>query len=107
MALARSEGSPERFYSISAQIRRERNALYGILETTQKGGLDITDWQVWFLECLARAIGSARDTLAPVLTKASFGEAHAHELLNERQVKILNRLLDGSKASSPRRSGRR
>ena len=95
MALARSEESPERFYSMSAQIRLERNAYYGILETTQKGGLDITDWQVWFLECLARAIGSARQTLAAVLAKASFWEAHASALLNERQVKIINRLLDG------------
>ena len=95
MALARSEESPERFYSMSAQIRVERNAYYGILETTQRGGLDITDWQVWFLECLARAIGSARHTLAPVLAKDSFWEAHASDTLNERQVKILNRLLDG------------
>ena len=95
MALARSEESPERFYSMSAQIRLERNAYCGILETTQKGGLDITDWQVWFLECLARAIGSARQTLATILTKDSFWEAHASDALNERQVKILNRLLDG------------
>ena len=95
MALARSEESPERFYSMSAQIRVERNAYYGILETTQRGGLDITNWQVWFLECLARAIGSARHTLAPVLAKDSFWEAHASDTLNERQVKILNRLLDG------------
>ena len=95
MALARSEESPERFYSMSAQIRLERNAYHGILETTQKGGLDITDWQVWFLECLARAIENAQQTLAAVLTKASFWEAHAHQSLNERQVKILNRLLDG------------
>ena len=95
MALAWSEESPERFYSMSAQIRLERNAYYGILETTQKGALDITDWHVWFLECLARAIGSARHTLAAVLAKASFWEAHASALLNERQVKILNRLLDG------------
>ena len=95
MALARSEESSERFYSMSAQIRLERNAYYDILERTQKGSLDITDWQVWFLECLARAIENAQDTLAAVLTKAAFWEAHAHELLNERQVKILNWLLDG------------
>ena len=95
MALARSEESPERFYSMSAQIRQERNAYYGILETTQKGALDITDWQVWFLECLARAIGSAPQTLAAILTKDSFWETHASDRLNERQVKILNRLLDG------------
>ncbi len=95
MALARSEESPERFYSMSAQIRVERNAYYDMLERTQKGGLDITDWEVWFLECLARAIESARHTLAPVLAKDSFWGTHTHELLNERQVKILNRLLDG------------
>ena len=97
MALARSEESPERFYSMSAQIRLERRTYYDVLETTQKGDLDITDWQVWFLECLARAIENARNTLAAVLTKARFWEAHAHESLNERQVKILNRFLDGFK----------
>ena len=59
MALARSEDSPERFYSMSTQICLERNAYYDILEATQKSDLDITDWQVWFLECLGRAIGSA------------------------------------------------
>ena len=95
MALARSEDSPERFYSMSAQFRLERNAYYDILEATQRGGLDITDWQVWFLECLGRAIESARHVLAAVLEKASFWEAHASDVFNERQVKILNRLLDG------------
>lgn len=95
MALARSEGSAERFYSMSAQIRLERNAYYDILEATQKGGLDITDWQAWFLGCLGRAVGSARRTLASVLAKADFWETHASEVLNARQVKVLNRLLDG------------
>ena len=95
MALARSEDSPERFYSMSAQIHLERNAYYDILEATQKGGLDITGWQVWFLECLGRAIESARHTLSAVLAKASFWEVHASDMFNERQVKILNRLLDG------------
>ena len=95
MALARSEASHERFYSMSAQIGQERNAYYDILEATQKGGLDVTDWQLWFLDCLGRAIGSARQILATVLAKAAFWEAHASDVLNERQVKILNRLLDG------------
>jgi len=95
MALARSEESPERFYSMSAQIRLERNAYYGILETTQRHGLDITDWQVWFLQCLARAIENAPDTLSAVLTRARFWGAHASTMLNVRQVKMLNRLLDG------------
>ena len=80
---------------MSAQIRLERNAYYDILEATQKGGLDITDWQVWFLECMGRATASAKHTLATVLAKASFWEAHAADMLNERQVKVLNRLLDG------------
>ena len=95
MALARSEDSPERFYSMSSQVRLERNAYYGILETTQRHGLDVTDWQVWFLECLARAIENAQHTLTAVLTKAAFWQAHASQMLNERQVKVLNRLLDG------------
>ena len=95
MALARSEESPERFYSMSDQIRLERNAYYGILETTQRHGLDVTDWQVWFLHCLARAIENAPATLAAVLTKAEFWETHASAMLNGRQVKMLNRLLDG------------
>ncbi len=95
MALARSEDHPERFYSMSAQILLERNAYYDVLEETQKGGLDITDWQVWFLGCLGRAIESARHTLSAVLAKAGFWEAHASDVFNERQVRILNRLLDG------------
>ena len=95
MALARSEKSPERFYSMSAQIRLERNAYYDILEATQKGGPDITAWQLWFLGYLGRAIASARRTLASILAKADFWEAHASAVLNERQVKVLSRLLDG------------
>ena len=95
MALARSEQSAERFYSMSAQIGLERAAYYGILEATQKGGLDVTDWQAWFLGCLGRAVVSARQVLAAVLAKAAFWEAHASDVFNERQVKVLNRLLDG------------
>ncbi len=95
MALARSEESPERFYSMSAQIRLERRAYYDMLERTQQGGLDITDWQTWFLECLAHTIENARNTLATVLTKTRFWQAHSSRTLNQRQVKILTRLLDG------------
>src|ERR1700684_1613724 len=72
MALARSENSPQRFYSMSAQIRQERGAYYDILEETQKGTLDITLWMEWFLGCLGRAIDGAQTTLAPVLKKARF-----------------------------------
>jgi Fic family protein len=94
MALARSEGSTQRFYSMSAQIRRERSDYYIMLERTQKGGLDVTSWQEWFLSCLRRAIEGSRDTLNSLLTKARFWERFAQQSLNARQVKVLNRLLD-------------
>ena len=95
MALARSEKTGQRFYSMSAHIRRERNDYYATLEATQKGGLDITRWQTWFLDCLLRALDGAQETLSAVLGKAQFWERFAKEPLNERQIKVLNRLLDG------------
>lgn len=95
MALARSEGIGQRFYSMSGQIRHERNAYYHMLERTQKGGLDVTAWQTWFLGCLSRAIDGAQKTLSEVLAKARFWERFAKEPLNERQITVLNRLLDG------------
>jgi Fic family protein len=95
MALAQEEDTGQRFYSMSAQIRRERNEYYAMLERTQKGGLDITKWQDWFLNCLKRACGGAEDTLGAVLEKARFWQRFATESLNERQIKVLNRLLHG------------
>ena len=95
MALARSEGTPRRFYSMSAQIRAERKAYYDILEATQKGDLDITAWLHWFLSCLDRAFTGAEDILASVLRKARFWDQHARDALSDRQRKVLNRLLDG------------
>ncbi len=95
MALARSEKSGQRFYSMSAQIRREHKGYYDILETTQKNELDVTQWQDWFLTCLLSAIKGAQETLATVLDKARCWERFAKQPLNERQIKILNRLLDG------------
>jgi Fic family protein len=95
MALARSEGTSQRFYSMSAQIRQERKDYYAILETTQKGDLDITGWLLWFLGCLNRAFDGAEKILANVLRKARFWEAHASQRLNERQRKVVNRLLEG------------
>ena len=94
-ALAQSEGSSQRFYSMSAQIRQERNAYYEILEKTQKGTLDITEWLKWFLDCLDRAFDGTESTLSAVFRKARFWENHAAALLNERQRLILNKLLDG------------
>jgi Fic family protein len=95
MALARSERSAQRFYSLSAQIRLERNAYYDALEATQKGETDVTNWQAWFLGCLTRAIAGAQDTLASVLFTARFWERFATEAFNDRQIKVINRILDG------------
>jgi Fic family protein len=95
MTLARSEGSRQRFYSMSAQIRRERNAYYDTLEMAQKDGLDITPWLEWFLGCLERAFHGAEQALESVLMKARFWEKNAGASFNERQRDMLNRLLDG------------
>ena len=95
LLLARADGSPQRFYSFSAQIQRERKAYYDILEQTQKGSLDVTEWLGWFLDTLHRAIDQAHHALNAVLSKARFWRHWATTSLNERQVKLLNRLLDG------------
>lgn len=95
LALARSEQSAQRFYSMSSQIRAERNRYYDLLEATQKGDLDITSWLQWFLECLDRAFGKADDTLSAVMDKARYWDAIKDQPLNERQQRVLNRLLDG------------
>ena len=95
MSLARSEDSPQRFYSMSAQIQQERNAYYDMLEATQKGDLDITRWLEWFLACLGRAFDGAEAVLSSVFRKAEFWKVHAATSLNDRQRDILNRLLDG------------
>ena len=96
MALARSEGTPQRFYSMSAQIRTERTVYYDTLERTQKGGLDVTSWLFWFLTCLDRAFDGAEEVLSAVLRKARFWERHSAQPFNDRQRRILNALLDGS-----------
>ena len=94
-ALARSENSPQRFYSMSAQIRQERNGYYDILERTQEGALEVTPWIEWFLGCLGRAFDATEITLAAVLRKARFWESHARVPMSDRQRDIVNRLLDG------------
>jgi Fic family protein len=95
MALAHSEGSAQRFYSMSAQIRTERKAYYDLLEATQKGPMDVTPWLLWFLECLGRAFEGAEATLASVMAKARFWEQHRDASINERQRAVVNRLLNG------------
>lgn len=95
LLLARADGSPQRIYSLSAQIQRERKAYYDILERTQKGTLDITEWLAWFLAALHAAIEQAQHALDAVLMKARFWQRFATTPMNARQVKLLNRLLDG------------
>lgn len=95
MQLARADRSGQRFYSMSAQIRIERNGYYNILEKTQKDTLDITAWLEWFLTCLDRAITATDNTLAAVIKKARFWEDPVAQSVNERQKLMLNKLLDG------------
>ena len=95
LLLARSENSTQRYYSLSAQIQLERKDYYTILEQSQKGDLEITHWLKWFLGCLRRAILGASETLSSVMYKAKFWESISNNKLNDRQKKMLNRLLDG------------
>ena len=95
LLLARADGSPQLFYSLSAQIQRERKAYYDILEQTQKRSLEVTEWLLWFLAALHRAVKQAQFTLDVVLAKARFWQHWATMPLSERQVKLLNKLLDG------------
>lgn len=97
MSLARTEDSAQRFYSMSSQIREERKGYYEILELTQKRGMDVSEWLVWFLDCLARAIDKATELTSSVLAKEAFWR-HLKQRsvdVSERQRKILNRVLDG------------
>lgn len=95
MLLARSDGSSQRFYSMSVQIRKERADYYRILEESQEATLDIAEWLQCFLHCLYNAMKSAETTLSKVMTKHKFLTQHHKTPLNERQIKILNKLLDG------------
>ncbi|HAA00933.1 MAG TPA: Fic family protein [Flavobacteriales bacterium] len=95
MLLAQSDRSTQRFYSMSAQIRLERKKYYEILERTQSGTMDVTEWIKWFLQCLIRAIQSTESQLNRVLFKADFWSKNATTVMNERQKKMMNKLLDG------------
>ncbi|GAB1355408.1 Fic family protein [Erysipelotrichia bacterium] len=95
MILARSDGQSYRFYSMSSQIRAERKQYYEVLEKTQKSSLDVTCWLEWFLKCLLNAIKESAKTLGLVVFKHNFWLANAAKLENERQRKMLNKLLDG------------
>lgn len=95
MQLARADKSAQRFYSMSAEIRRERNAYYTMLERTQRSlNLDITNWLEWFLTCLNSALQEAQNILYDVLKRARFWDAHRESSFNDRQRLVLNKLLD-------------
>lgn len=94
MLLCRADGSGKRFYSMSYQISLEKNKYYDVLEKTQKGNGDITEWLLWFLDCLDKAIESTTETLSSVLSKARFWDVHKEDRFNERQMKIVNMLFD-------------
>ena len=94
MALARADGTKERFYSMSSQIEAERKDYYLNLEQSQRGTLDVTSWMEWFLGCLERAIAGADETLSKVLRKAKIWDRVNQGLVNERQRAVINRLMD-------------
>ena len=94
MILARSDEQAYRFYSLSSQIRKERNAYYDVLEKTQRGSLDITKWIEWFLNCLLHAIEHSEIVLEKIINKHAFWIKNAGINLNDRQRKILNMLMD-------------
>ncbi|WP_373283701.1 Fic family protein [Psychroflexus salis] len=95
LLLARSDKSPQRFYSMSSQIHIKRNQYYQILEDTQKGNLDVTNWIVWFLTTLIETIESTELVLNRIFLKADFWNMHAKTIMNQRQKNILNKILDG------------
>lgn len=95
LQLCRADATLYRFYSMSSQIRKERNIYYDILEKTQQGSLDITAWIMWFLGCLERSIDTTKENLESVLAKAKFWELHAETIMNGRQKMMVNRMLDG------------
>jgi Fic family protein len=97
MALAQDENTGRRYYSLSSQIMKERNYYYVILEKTQAGDGECTQWLLWFISCLERALLAAEVTLQAILFKTNFWKHHVETIINERQKKVLNRLLDAGK----------
>lgn len=94
MLLARSDEQSYRFYSMSTQIRKERNSYYDILEKTQKGSLDITNWLEWFLNSLLHSIESSEKLLEKVIYKHEFWLKNSKVSINDRQLQLLNMLMD-------------
>ncbi|HEU5289093.1 MAG TPA: Fic family protein [Cyclobacteriaceae bacterium] len=94
LQLARADGSKQRFYSMSAQIRKERKEYYDVLEKTQKETLDITEWLLWFIECLDHALDASSEILSGIMKKATFWQVHQQTDFNDRQRKMIGALLD-------------
>ncbi len=95
MQLTKAEDDTQRFYSMSAQIRLERNVYYEMLEKVQKGSLDITEWVMWYLNCMHRALNATDETMHRVLEKTKFWDDHVQVSINERQRLLINKLFDG------------
>lgn len=95
LMLARADNSSQRFYSLSAEIMKQRKEYYDVLEQAQKGAIDVTPWLLWFVKTLRNALVFSLQTTDRVLQKASFWSKHKETELNERQRKIINRLWDG------------
>jgi len=93
MLLARSENSPERFYSLSNQIQKEKNAYYETLKTVQHSDGNITKWLIWFLNCLKHALLETEESMQTILRKAEFWEKHKETPINERQRLMINKLF--------------
>ena len=106
MALARSDGTSQRTYSMSEQVLKERNAYYRVLEQTQRSALDITDWLMWFLECMQRSITTSEDKLSAVLSKTRFWQRAPAAPFNARQRNMADRDLTASRGISLRHVGR-
>ena len=94
MAMAQDDSQPARYYSLSSQIMADRESYYEILEKTQKGSCDVTDWLVWFLNCFSRALARSEGIMNGAWTKAHFWQQYDQFKLSERQKKVVNRLLD-------------
>jgi Fic family protein len=95
MLLTRADGTNRRYYSMSAQIRKERKAYYTMLERTQKGSLDVTPWMLWFLQCLHKSVNAASLQLNEVMHRSRFWQQHQYTPLNVRQTLMVNKRTDG------------
>jgi len=96
MALSQADDSPMRFFSMSRQINKDKKSYYDVLErVSRQADVNITEWLMWYLDCMERAIHASNEVLSRILQKAAFWQNHAHVAFTERQNKVLNIYLDG------------